>query len=243
MRRILERLGEAVDKKIGGPPESSEKRGLSVTEIAKLETALERAIDEGVVRDSVRGGNIAPNRLQVLLTHESAGGLGKTYLTSLEEALRASAFEFINNRRYSVADDIRVEVATDVLAKANSVKASVSQARGEAGKKRAPGSTDSRRCLVEFKSEMAGCKVDLLSSAAPANIGRLASCAVFVDDPSISRLHAAIALSPAGDLVISDLGSANGTSVNGEIVNTGEARKLAAGDMITVGDVELTVVK
>jgi FHA domain-containing protein len=239
LKRIFERLGEAVDKKISGSA-GDQKPGLSAAEIAHLETLLERSIDSAVVRDSSRGVTLAPNRFQVSLTHESAGGLGKTYLNALEEELRSGVLEFINNRRYSVVDDVRVEVTTDVLAKVSSVKACFSES---VSNQTPSGKRNAQPCVVEFRRGTATYKAQLSTSGPAVNIGRLASCPVFVDDPSISRLHASIALVPGGEVVVSDLGSANGTSVNGEVVNTGEARKVTVGDVLTVGDIELTVAK
>jgi predicted component of type VI protein secretion system len=63
-------------------------------------------------------------------------------------------------------------------------------------------------------------------------LGRRAADLV-VDDPQVSRRHAA--LRPAGDaLEVEDLGSLNGTWVNGARID-GPVR-LAAGDQVRVGD-------
>jgi pSer/pThr/pTyr-binding forkhead associated (FHA) protein/tRNA A-37 threonylcarbamoyl transferase component Bud32 len=53
------------------------------------------------------------------------------------------------------------------------------------------------------------------------------------DDPELSRRHARIARGAAGALVIEDLGSANGTFVNGERI--GAPTELKVGDAIRVG--------
>jgi hypothetical protein len=45
-------------------------------------------------------------------------------------------------------------------------------------------------------------------------LGRQDDCDIVLDDPSVSRHHAAISVRPSG-LVLEDLGSANGTQVNG----------------------------
>jgi pSer/pThr/pTyr-binding forkhead associated (FHA) protein/tRNA A-37 threonylcarbamoyl transferase component Bud32 len=60
------------------------------------------------------------------------------------------------------------------------------------------------------------------------------------DDPNLSRRHARVARGPDGRLAIEDLGSANGTFVNGERV--GERRSLVTGDSISVGTTTLEVV-
>jgi predicted component of type VI protein secretion system len=69
-------------------------------------------------------------------------------------------------------------------------------------------------------------------------IGRSEDCQLSLDDAMISRRHALLRVSSAG-VVVADLGSRNGISVNGEKVK--EERRLADGDRITVGKHELTL--
>ena len=64
-------------------------------------------------------------------------------------------------------------------------------------------------------------------------IGRDAACAVAFADPSISRRHARVFLT-GGAVYLEDLGSQNGTLVNGARIDM--ANRLRSGDEITVGD-------
>jgi signal transduction histidine kinase len=66
-------------------------------------------------------------------------------------------------------------------------------------------------------------------------IGRDESCQISIDDGTISRYHAKI-VRHADELAIEDLGSANGTFVNGVRVNTSA---LQVNDCVTLGKVEL----
>lgn len=68
------------------------------------------------------------------------------------------------------------------------------------------------------------------------SLGREAD--IQVVDSKVSRRHAQI-VSQDGRLVIEDLGSTNGTKVNGQPVAAGEKRQLASGDRISFGGVEL----
>jgi len=54
-------------------------------------------------------------------------------------------------------------------------------------------------------------------------------------DPEVSRIHAELRREPAGGWVIGDLGSKNGTHVNGARVGA-DGLRLASGDVIRVGD-------
>jgi class 3 adenylate cyclase len=65
-------------------------------------------------------------------------------------------------------------------------------------------------------------------------------CELAVPHPTVSRRHARLFL--AGEaLQIEDLGSTNGTAVNGTAVTTGVPVALQAGSRLRVGDVELLV--
>lgn len=68
-------------------------------------------------------------------------------------------------------------------------------------------------------------------------IGRAADATVSVPDTSVSRKHALVRKTDEG-WAISDLGSGNGTLVNGE--QLGDEQALNAGDTIVLGDTEFT---
>lgn len=69
-------------------------------------------------------------------------------------------------------------------------------------------------------------------------IGRTGDIAI--EDPRISRRHAVIR-SGDGSIGIEDLGSTNGTTVNGEPLAPGTTRNLSAGDRVGLGGFELTM--
>jgi pSer/pThr/pTyr-binding forkhead associated (FHA) protein len=67
-------------------------------------------------------------------------------------------------------------------------------------------------------------------------IGRTSECDLCIpDDERISRVHARVDWDGATWVVV-DLGSTNGTWVNGELV---EERRLEAGDILEIGDTQL----
>ena len=70
-------------------------------------------------------------------------------------------------------------------------------------------------------------------------IGRSSSCDISVDDSEISRRHAEVT-SHEGTLIVRDLDSTNGTKVNGRTI--GAPTALTAGDVILIGNTEISVV-
>jgi hypothetical protein len=69
-------------------------------------------------------------------------------------------------------------------------------------------------------------------------IGRLASAHLCLDDDKVSRIHSVIEVAPDGKLSIIDMGSVEGTWVNGRRVNKGV---LSFGDEIRVGNTLIKV--
>src|SRR5512139_1163863 len=69
-------------------------------------------------------------------------------------------------------------------------------------------------------------------------IGRLASAHLCLDDEKISRIHSVIEVSPEGNISIIDMGSAEGTFVNGKKVSRGALR---VGDQITLGGLKIVL--
>jgi pSer/pThr/pTyr-binding forkhead associated (FHA) protein len=69
-------------------------------------------------------------------------------------------------------------------------------------------------------------------------IGRLASAHLCLDDDKVSRIHSVIEVSPDGRLSIIDMGSVEGTYVNGKRVNKGV---IGFGDEIRLGNTTIRV--
>ncbi|HVT77311.1 MAG TPA: FHA domain-containing protein, partial [Acidimicrobiales bacterium] len=72
-----------------------------------------------------------------------------------------------------------------------------------------------------------------------ATVGRGQGCQVQLTDPMVSQLHARLFRSERG-LHIEDLGSTNGTYLNGRKV--GAPARLKKGDRVRIGPIELEVI-
>jgi pSer/pThr/pTyr-binding forkhead associated (FHA) protein len=67
----------------------------------------------------------------------------------------------------------------------------------------------------------------------PCTVGRALDNEIVFDDPSLSRKHARVAREGMGRISVEDLGSSNGTYVNGRKMNRGTA---GPGDVVQFGD-------
>lgn len=71
-------------------------------------------------------------------------------------------------------------------------------------------------------------------------IGRADDCDVVLDDPEVSRHHAALLVEPTGAVQVHDLDSTNGTAVEGRAQRTGD-RPVPRGAYLALGDTVLTI--
>jgi two-component system response regulator AtoC len=97
-----------------------------------------------------------------------------------------------------------------------------------------------RALLVVYHGEDAGgrTRVVPLPDGAEVTFGRSRACTVHIDSERVSRTHARL-VHRSGELTIEDLGSRNGTRVNGARVEA--PARLGSGDEITVGPITAVV--
>ncbi|PYP85479.1 MAG: hypothetical protein DMF61_16605 [Blastocatellia bacterium AA13] len=195
---------------------------------ARLETAIESSLS-----DDERGiRRLAASLYKVQLTFESRERIGEESRAALERELTDIAAEYITNRRYQTIGDIVVTVEFDLFVKSTTIQ-TVPSARASSDQSARP------REEAELQSSN-GITHRLLipSGGAPVIIGRAAGVSLRLDDESISRHHCSLARRENGQLVLADLGSANGTMVNGRELQQGSAVEVCSGDVIKLGDLE-----
>jgi hypothetical protein len=82
---------------------------------------------------------------------------------------------------------------------------------------------------------------DAVDDPSLVTVGRASSCDITFRHPSVSKVHACFKVSDKGKLVVSDLGSRNGTSVNGEVLKPEKPRPLQGRDRVQFGSVSCMV--
>ncbi|MEP6672226.1 MAG: FHA domain-containing protein [Chthoniobacter sp.] len=73
-------------------------------------------------------------------------------------------------------------------------------------------------------------------------IGRVPDSVLQIEDISVSSNHATLTLGEDGDYILRDIGSTNGTMLNGKDIVAEEDHKLQDGDKITFGKIETSYV-
>jgi two-component system, cell cycle response regulator len=93
----------------------------------------------------------------------------------------------------------------------------------------------SKPCLVIYLGKPQG-KRFILSQKAQS-IGRGSECEIPILDDSLSRRHAQVFKNRAGQYCIKDLGSTNGTAVNGRKLSPNKPAEMQDGDFVKLGNV------
>jgi hypothetical protein len=192
-------------------------RGLrSTVRPIEIGRRLVQEMDDKRTVDS-KSRRVAPNHFVIRLHPKDHDEL-TDFIGPLESELVEAAKEYAKEEGYHLRGPITVSITSDESLKSGRI--------GIDSKVRTSESPINEGSLV-----VAGGKVVKIGDQ-PIVIGRQPDCDIVFDDPNISRRHAEIRVA-AGEFTVSDLGSTNGTKVNGVAVTI--ARALRDGDIVTLG--------
>jgi hypothetical protein len=238
---MLDRFEKGIERAVNGAFAKAFRSEVQPVEVA---SALRREIDD---RAAVVGRDrtIVPNAFVVELGPADHQRLGE-WQEALSEELQAVVTDHAAQQRYAFVGPVKVafEEAEDLDTGVFRVRSATAKGRprtpqgapAPAGAPGAPGAAPDRPAAPpQVQLDIDG-RVHKVTGNVTV-IGRGAEADVVVDDPGVSRRHAEI--HTAGHRVrIVDLGSTNGTFVDGERIGTGD---LADGSRITVGRTRIVV--
>jgi hypothetical protein len=158
---------------------------------------------------------VVPNDFVIQLAHEDLERFA-SFHDSLVKELADAAREHAREEGYHFIGPVEVEVVEAPGAKRGDLVVTATIREGPEGAVGALVLPDGRR--VQLGDQQ-------------AIIGRMPDCAVALSDPQVSRQHAAVRPTEHGYEVV-DLGSTNGTLVNGHVVRE---HPLTDGDVIMIG--------
>src|SRR6185295_3454909 len=115
MRRVLEGVGDVVDRKFGRTV--TPKAGLTTSQLIDR---MKRLIDERA-RDEGRKGRIAPHHLKLKIEWGTHTEAPPEIIKDLEHEVLASAIDHINDRRYRTLASPKVETEVDIFTSGISV--------------------------------------------------------------------------------------------------------------------------
>jgi hypothetical protein len=207
---------------------------------------IERAMESERGAEGNRG--LVPDQFVVHIHPEDLAALATPEQVAAE--LASGALTFARSHGYALRDRPRVTLQPDARLRPGEVEvdAFVSPARepSPGGARTPPVDAGTRVFEVpvvrapDVSIEVREPNQDprqIQANGAPMHIGRSPECELVLRDSRVSRRHARLTARD-GVLVLTDLGSTNGTRVNGHRVTE---VALGAGDRITIGETVLTI--
>jgi hypothetical protein len=223
--------------------------GASIQPVS-LAKRIERAMDTNKsYRD---GGVIVPNQYDLHL-HPGDFSAFATYQGALEDDLAHGVLARARHERYTLVARPRVRIVADDATRRGEIRvaANVVDDQGERLREAQPmpagsdtmvfarpspeAAPDSARRAYLLVSTRGSRAVQFDLGGSVIGIGRASDNDVIVDDPMVSRHHCQLKLQH-GAYGFTDLGSRNGSTVNGQPVTQ---IALGPGDLIRIGDTEI----
>jgi hypothetical protein len=250
MRGALARIGETFDRLIGRDWQPSS--GLATSGLVeRLQKLLEAEKKE------IPGkGTVVPHNLTLRMQWDKFADDNDANLSKLRNELLAAAGDFVNDHLYYTYAPLRLEIKRDYFTEGVKLQAGFDKfAEDEAGAELNV-TMPALKVPVEMTQEPRDLGTDREVTATyslngkhlkkrlnfPADdrltVGRTGSNGLVLDDISVSKVHASLAISGDG-LAVADTGSTNGTFINGERIAYGKAVSFTEDDLVTFGTVEV----
>lgn len=249
-RRVLEGMGEAVDRGLGRKPGKS---GLTTTQLIER---MKRLLDERS-RDEGRKGRIAPHLLKLKMEWGTHSEADPEIIQELEHEVMAAAIDHINDHRYRTLAPLKIETEVDIFTTGISVDPTFGEFEEElkqqdeekrlaaehgklnipkGGKGPADVTITARVTLPRGTHEK---PLVFKPGGRRLNVGRGSDSDLHLDHGSVSKIHASLVMNRDSTLLVADTGSTNGTYLNGRRLAYGEACPIEKGDVVGFGDVEV----
>jgi hypothetical protein len=234
---LLDNLEQRLDRIVNG---SFSKAFKSEVQPVELGAALQQEIDNRA--DTITGQTVVPNIFIVELGPVDHDRLA-TYFETLAVELGTLADAYSLEQRYTTIDSAHISFDLDPELETGMFRIRSTAAKRPVNAVRAssvPQDSTPQVPLNSFTPEATPYLVSITGeefkiTQSVTNIGRGIEADIQIDDTSVSRLHCAIVL--GSDVLVRDLGSTNGTMVDGS--RTSEAL-LRDGSIIKIGNITLT---
>lgn len=248
VRGVLTKIGDIFDRLTGRGYKPSSSLATSEL-IERLKFLLDsEAEDEN-------GRLFVPHNVKLKMQWDKFSTDSTESLRALENEFLVAAIDHINDKRYYTKAPLHVEAKPDYFTQGvklfvsfdtfadddeeAAIHVSVPGDKKEQEEFVAAAPAIERAITVQysfggnpFQKELQIKQGDRLS------VGRTKENNLAIDDPSMSKYHASLALNAEGDLLLADTGSTNGTFLNGERIAYGKAVKVTERDKVRFGLVD-----
>jgi len=248
MRRVLEGVGDVVDRKLGRTPDTA--TGFTTDHLVRRMNAL---IDERS-RDDKKRGRIAPHHLKLKIEWGKHSETPPEMTKRLEHEILAAAIDHINDSRYRTLAPVTIETDVDIFTTGIVVDPTYGEFEEELQQEdlerklgkdavKRPKHGDKLNVTISARILTSNASREIALEFVPGgrrlSVGRATDNHLHLNDTSVSKIHAALKMDNLGTLMVADTGSTNGTHINGQRIPYGEARPINEGDLVAFGDVEV----
>ncbi len=256
VRGVLTRIGETFDRLTGRnwKPSSS----LATSElIEKVKTLL-----DAEARDIGGGRKFVPHNIKLKMQWDKFSTDAESATKTLENELLVAAVDHINDQRYYTYAPLKLEIKSDYFTEGIKLSAGFGdfgEAKEESEAAINVSVPDLKNVVLNQTPEVLGeperevfnasftikdkpRTVELaFAERQRLSVGRTKENDLWLDDASVSKIHAALILNSQKQLIVSDTGSTNGTFINGERIAYGRAFAVKADDKLKFGMVEVAL--
>ena len=236
IRRFFERIGGVIDFAL-------RRTAVPRTDLAALIPHLEQAVDDNLHKEDAR--MVAPNLIELRYDYESYTRMGAPRREFLERELTQNIYEYIYNRRYQTLAPVQVKIAYDAFTRGLAITAEFGESKpavlDSPQFNQQPANVPEKSCTVRLRdaADKWQARAAVKTNSDPVGIGRNIANEIKIEDISVSNFHAAFVMRADGSIELADRNSANGTSINGVQLESGDRKIVRDGDRLQFGDVEL----
>jgi FHA domain len=221
---ILGRIGKIADSLTGR--NSNKTSSLATSELAeKLKTLLDSEAE-----DLGDKGTFVPHHIKLKMAWNQFSTDSPEILEVVSDELTVAAIDHINDRRYHLHAPLKVEVKADYFTEGVQLLASFDSFGVEEKEVELNVSLTNSNANKAIPDEP---KVKRLS------VGRGKESDLAISDVTVSKAHASLIINAENQLIVADIGSTNGTFLNGERVAYGRAFPIGEDGKVMFGTIEV----
>lgn len=221
-------VGRLLDRLLR-PRWSSAAVGGAEALILEMELALERAVDPQLTL--VKGRILAPSQIELRLPYEVASRFEGVRWPALRQRLIEHLTEFLRDRRCQWEQPLQFSLEIDPFLRRPEVRFPAESTPPERP-------AEGALLLIEQRTRIVH-RLSFASPGAVVGIGRNPANGVVLEDPTVSSFHAAVRWRIDGGFELADCGGVNGTFLNGLLLPEAGSVRIADGDLLRVGDLDL----
>lgn len=256
VRGVLAKIGETFDRLTGRnwKPSSS----LATSELIERLKSL----FDAEAKDVGGGRKFVPHNIKLKMQWDKFSTDSETALGKLEDELLIAAIDHINDRRYYTYAPLKLEIKTDYFTEGVKLSASFDKLGEDKDEREAAVNVtipDLKNVILNPMPEVAVEPekeiyiADFIVNNKPRrkelafgdrqrlSVGRTKENDLWLDDGSVSKIHAALVLNSEKHLMVADTGSTNGTFINDQRIAYGRAFVIKDGDKLKFGTVEVAL--